>query len=192
MLGRNRAGTLKLWEDERGLAYDITAPATQTVEDLVLGPLRRGDVSQSSFGFEIIKRRTEDNLEEKWSLQTLTEVKLWDVSPVTFPASPTTDSGVRAALAESGIEAEALAAVVLRARAGAHLTFDELELLERSICVLRGFCEPDSPHSAESEPVAEVHLQPVAAIELRSFAARRRQLDLWQLAALTPKREETE
>ncbi|WP_411901134.1 HK97 family phage prohead protease, partial [Salmonella enterica] len=51
ILGRRSAGTLALTVDERGLRYDITAPETQTIRDLVLAPMQRGDINQSSFAF---------------------------------------------------------------------------------------------------------------------------------------------
>jgi len=83
VLGRNKAGTLKLWEDEDGLGYEVTPPETQWARDL-LESIERGDITGSSFGFEVI--------EEQWTKATdeldhrdLVEVKLWDVSPVTFP-----------------------------------------------------------------------------------------------------------
>jgi HK97 family phage prohead protease len=51
ILGRSAAGTLSLSVDERGLQYDILAPDTQTIRDLVIAPMVRGDISQSSFAF---------------------------------------------------------------------------------------------------------------------------------------------
>lgn len=53
ILGRSAAGTLSLSVDERGLRYDITAPDTQTIRDLVLAPMMRGDINQSSFAFRV-------------------------------------------------------------------------------------------------------------------------------------------
>lgn len=51
ILGRSSAGTLSLSVDERGLRYDIVAPGTPTICDLVLSPMLRGDINQSSFAF---------------------------------------------------------------------------------------------------------------------------------------------
>lgn len=93
ILGRNTSGTLSLAEDEVGLAFEIVAPDTQLVRDMVLSPIERGDVSQMSFGFRTIT--------DKWRMQdgmpfrTLLEVDLVDVSPATFPAYPDTDVAVR-------------------------------------------------------------------------------------------------
>ncbi|KJT31822.1 phage pro-head protease [Salmonella enterica subsp. enterica serovar Heidelberg str. 622737-11] len=55
ILGRRSAGTLALTVDERGLRYDITAPETQTIRDLVLAPMQRGDINQSSFAFRVAR-----------------------------------------------------------------------------------------------------------------------------------------
>ncbi|WP_442913163.1 HK97 family phage prohead protease [Kosakonia sp. SOY2] len=47
ILGRSAAGTLSLSVDEKGLRYDITAPETQTIRDLVLAPMFRGDIVEN-------------------------------------------------------------------------------------------------------------------------------------------------
>lgn len=48
ILGRSKAGTLSLSVDETGLKYDIIAPDNPTIRDLVIAPLKRGDITQSS------------------------------------------------------------------------------------------------------------------------------------------------
>ena len=97
VLGRNKAGTLRLREDSRGLKYDFDPPDTAAARDVV-ELLRRGDVSQSSFGFRTLKDRWtfSDNPNEP-ALRELLEVELFDVSPVTFPAYPDTVVGIRSA-----------------------------------------------------------------------------------------------
>lgn len=95
VLGRNKAGTLELSETGKGLKVRIHPPDTQWARDL-LESIKRGDVTQMSFGFVVEK--------EKWSVEgaqdirTLEQVKLYDVSPVTFPAYLDTDVGVRSTL----------------------------------------------------------------------------------------------
>jgi HK97 family phage prohead protease len=94
VLGRNTAGTLKLSEDQRGLVVEIDPPDTQWARDL-LTSIERGDISQMSFGFETIKDSWERGAKNEPDLRTLEEVKLWDVSPVTFPFYLETDIALR-------------------------------------------------------------------------------------------------
>lgn len=94
ILGRNTAGTLTMREDERGLYVEIDPPDTQVGRDLVTS-IERGDISQMSFGFQTIKDSWETEENAAKDLRTLEKVKLWDVSPVTFPAYQETDVAVR-------------------------------------------------------------------------------------------------
>lgn len=94
VLGRNKSGTLRMTEDEKGLAIEIDPPDTQTARDLIT-LIKRGDISQMSFGFEVIDEswaRSENKNDP--DLRTLQKVKLWDVSPVTFPFYKETDVDV--------------------------------------------------------------------------------------------------
>ena len=95
VLGRNKSGTLKLSEDETGLAIEITPPDTQAARDISI-LLERGDITQMSIGFNVVEETWEISQDEnKSDLRTLKKVKLWDVSPVTYPGSPTTDIAQR-------------------------------------------------------------------------------------------------
>lgn len=97
VLGRNRAKTLRLSEDERGLAIDIVLPDTQLARDLVIAPIERGDITQMSIGFSVRSEGQDWGEEDDGQVvRTLKKVRLFDVSPVTFPAYPTTDIAVRA------------------------------------------------------------------------------------------------
>ena len=92
VLGRNKSETLALTEDKHGLAVDIIPPDTQWAKDLMIS-IDRGDIDQMSFGFSTISDRweTKDGIE----IRTLEEVRLFDVSPVTFPAYPDTEVALR-------------------------------------------------------------------------------------------------
>jgi len=92
VLGRNKSGTLKLEEDEKGLAIEIDPPDTTWACDLMIS-IERGDISQMSFGFRTIK----DDFEKEGDtlIRILREVELFDVSPVTYPAYPQTDVQMR-------------------------------------------------------------------------------------------------
>ncbi|MGM7911264.1 HK97 family phage prohead protease [Yersinia enterocolitica] len=97
ILGRSSANTLTLSVDERGLQYNIVAPDTQTIRDLVIAPMLRGDITQSSFAFSIA-RDGESWYEDEEGI-VIREIskfsRLYDVSPVTYAAYQDADSGVR-------------------------------------------------------------------------------------------------
>lgn len=85
VLGRTKAGTLNLRTDQRGLWGDITInPDDRAAMDLY-ERVRRGDVDQCSFGFNILREDCEyrDDGSVHW---TLREVELFEVSACTFPA----------------------------------------------------------------------------------------------------------
>ena len=94
VLGRNKAGTLTLEEDDKGLHVRITPPDTQWAKDLLVS-IKRGDITQMSFGFTVILDRW--NYEDNTDVRELLKVKLYDVSPVTFPAYTQTECGIRSA-----------------------------------------------------------------------------------------------
>lgn len=117
ILGRNRAKTLRMKEDATGLAVEIDAPDTQTIRDLVLAPMERGDITQMSFGFTV--RPNGQNWakdDEGRTIRTLTKLRLFDVSPVVFPAYPATDVAVRALRAWSETLVPAVPMNLIRAR----------------------------------------------------------------------------
>ena len=97
VLGRNKAGTLRLREDDIGLSYEIDLPDTQTARDLWTS-IDRGDITQSSFSFETVRElRSEPDVDagEVLPLFVVKEARLWDVSPVTYPAYEQTDVAAR-------------------------------------------------------------------------------------------------
>ena len=85
ILARTTSGTLKLEADEMGLRYEFENPQTSYAKDLAIS-MRRGDVTQSSFAFTVG--------EDEWStdndgnnIRTIKKInRLYDVSPVTYPA----------------------------------------------------------------------------------------------------------
>src|SRR5690606_17145769 len=93
VLGRTRSGTLTLSEDERGLRYDVLLPDTQQARDLWT-LVQRGDVTQSSFACtgEADGWRDQD---AELPLRVVNDVRLYDVSPVTYPAYAETSVSAR-------------------------------------------------------------------------------------------------
>lgn len=91
VLGRNKAKTLALREDENGLYNRIYPPDTTYANDLLVS-MDRGDIDQQSFAFSV----PADGSGERWytdeegrQIREINQVaKLYDVSIVTFPAYP--------------------------------------------------------------------------------------------------------
>jgi len=94
ILGRNKAGTLRMSEDDTGLAIEIDPPDTQYARDLMVS-MERGDITQMSFGFSVTKQGQKWEENGQTHTRTLTDVRLYDVSPVTLPAYPQTDVALR-------------------------------------------------------------------------------------------------
>ncbi|OEH52962.1 phage prohead protease [Oceanobacillus sp. E9] len=85
VLGRNKSGTLDLKVDNKGLWGSIRINENDTDAMNLYERVKRGDVDQCSFGFNILAEETDfrDDGSVKWRL---TEVDLHEVSVVTFPA----------------------------------------------------------------------------------------------------------
>ena len=116
VLGRTRSGTLRLVEDELGLAFEIDVAETQVGRDALVS-IRRGDVDDMSFGFLAIEDEWTQESGEAAPTRTLKKVRLLDVSPVTFPAYPQTDVAVRSLEAwRAEQEAPRLSGLTMRMR----------------------------------------------------------------------------
>ncbi len=100
ILGRSTAGTLRLKGDDSGLLAEIDMPDTSAARD-TMESVKRGDLTQMSFGFRTISDRWERNNDE--DIRTLLDVDLFDVSVVAFPAYPDTDVAKRSLAVRSGI-----------------------------------------------------------------------------------------
>lgn len=99
VLGRNKAGTLELKEDARGLWGKVRLNPNDSDAMNLYERVKRGDVDQCSFGFQILDEETEfrDDGSVHW---TIREVKLFEVSICTFPAYEETSVSARADEAE--------------------------------------------------------------------------------------------
>jgi HK97 family phage prohead protease len=96
VLGTTKGGTLKVWADERGLAYEVDVPDTGPGRD-TLELVKRGDITQSSFAFGMSKDGQKWAKGENGSLlrEILSVSTLVDVAPVIEPAYPETSVSVR-------------------------------------------------------------------------------------------------
>lgn len=94
VLGRTTAGTLTLRTDEVGLWGSIIINQADQDAMNLYERVKRGDVTQCSFGFDIVDQDVEyqDGEPTVW---TIKKVRLYEVSVVTFPAYQDTSVNVR-------------------------------------------------------------------------------------------------
>lgn len=94
VLGRTSAHTLEIRQDEHGLWGHIDINPNDTDAMNLYARVKRGDVTQCSFGFDIVAEDTEflENGDVHW---TIREVKLYEVSCCTFPAYEETSISAR-------------------------------------------------------------------------------------------------
>jgi HK97 family phage prohead protease len=96
VLGRTTAGTLRLWEDDIGLAYELDLDPRSPAGALALSTVERGDVSGMSFGFGVRAELWEDDDAWERPRRTITDVSLWEITATPIPAYSTTTASVRA------------------------------------------------------------------------------------------------
>lgn len=96
VLGRTAAHTLDLKQDERGLWGSISINPKDGDAMNLYERVKRGDVSQCSFGFDITDEEStvSDNGDVHWTIKA---VKLYEVSCCTFPAYNETNISARSA-----------------------------------------------------------------------------------------------
>lgn len=96
ILGRNVSGTLRISEDEKGLRFEVDPPETSYAKDLQIS-MNRGDINQCSFGFKVAEGGDSWEKQSNGSyVRSVSKVeKLFDVSPVTYPAYVSTSCAVR-------------------------------------------------------------------------------------------------
>ena len=93
VIGRTTAGTLELRQDDHGLWGDILINPKDSDATNAYARVERGDVSQCSFGFNILAEETDYRSDGSihW---TITDIELFEVSVCTFPAYE--ETGVKA------------------------------------------------------------------------------------------------
>lgn len=185
VLGRNKAGTLRLIEDLSGLAYEIDLPDTQAARDLWTS-IDRGDISQSSFAFESIKEFREEpeaDTGEMLPLVTIREARLYDVSPVVFPAYEDTDVSARVFLRAANLSGYSIEEVREAYEAGetARLwtpTHEDcraalgIVIEDPSVAETRS----DEVEDADAEPLEDTTPEPSVTLSRRDLALRELEL----------------
>lgn len=98
VLGRRSAGTLRLHEDQRGLAFEVDLPPTQAAKDLLVS-VERGDMRSASFGFNVAPNGDKWEVRGNQVVRTLTDVDLIEVTVCSNPAYTDTTVARRAFVA---------------------------------------------------------------------------------------------
>lgn len=159
-LASTRSGTMKLVEDDIGLRVEARLPMTSRGKDLAV-LLKDGIVRKMSFGFNVIK----DSWNSEGTERRLKSVRLFEVSAVVWPAYTSTEASVRGldlVAQRSGVDADALADVLLKIEEGADLTGEQADLMKSVVENL----------APRSEPVEETNLEPSL------LTLKQKQLDL--------------
>jgi len=103
VLGRRSNGSLSLTTDRRGLRYRLTPPADTTAVRDTVADLRAGNVTGSSFSFDVGKGGRNFVEDEKRGVEVVELVdieRVGDVGPVTFPAYSATTAELDAIRSE--------------------------------------------------------------------------------------------
>lgn len=85
-LARTKSGTMTLEADDVGLLVDATLDRSSPIVQSLRSAMERGDMDQMSFAFEVVKQEWSPD----WTQRRITEVRLFDVSVVTYPANDQT------------------------------------------------------------------------------------------------------
>jgi uncharacterized protein len=94
VLGRRSAGTLRLSEDQRGLAFEIDVPETSAARDLLVS-VQRGDVRGASFAFSTPKGGDKWEVRGGEVVRELLDVNLHEVTITAQPAYVDTSVALR-------------------------------------------------------------------------------------------------
>lgn len=85
--------TLTLSEDWQGVLAEASMPDTSFARDIATS-MKRGDISGMSFAFEVLNEEWSNRPDGHW-IRTITDLRLYDVSVVTYPAYEETDASLR-------------------------------------------------------------------------------------------------
>lgn len=94
VLGRTGNGTLELRKDEKGLFGRVKINPNDKQALDIYARIERGDINACSFGFNVINEEIQ-NRDDGTVKFILRKIDLHEVSPVTFPAYPTTSIEAR-------------------------------------------------------------------------------------------------
>ena len=156
ILGRVKNGSLKLENRDTGLYFEVTLSDTTYANDLYENVIS-GNIDKLSFGFIVIKDTWD--YDSVPNVRTLNEVKLVEVSFVTFPAFSETSVSARSLLwAKRGIDFERLEEAIKKADGSSNkIDGSDAEIVVKTIETLTALIKNDEPVKQEEvKPTEEV------------------------------------
>jgi len=127
-------GRLKVSEDKVGLRFESTPNLNISWNSDGMKSVSDGTTKRMSFRFEALKDRW--GSEDGETIRELLKVRVAEISPVAFPAYPTTSVEARSVFADNGIEIDLLANALERIRSGETLEDSEMEIVQKSLDIL--------------------------------------------------------
>lgn len=146
LLGRMGAGTLRVTDDNVGLAYQIDLPETSIGRDLS-ALIARGDIDGSSFTFIPTGARSVSwaRTQRGFPLRQIRSMKMRDLGPVTFPAYPDAEVALRSLALSSIAEQRDLALSSLAEQRGLPLEEVIAAAADERLGELLGDDDPERP-----------------------------------------------
>lgn len=149
-LARTSSGTLTLREitnpaddpsgrGQTGLWVEADLDSASPLAQTLRSAMKRGDVSQMSFAFQALRQEWNADYSER----TITEVRMFDVSAVAFPASPSTSIQ---------LDSRDLAELVGRVESGKPLTAAERDLFRDIVGRFNALDDEAEERGDESAP----------------------------------------
>jgi HK97 family phage prohead protease len=161
-LARTKSGTLVLSEDENGLRCEAQLDQSSPLVQTIRSAMRRGDLDQMSFAFAVVRQEWSQD----YTQRTINECRLFDVSVVTYPASPSTTADLRSAVVRSvaaGVSTGRVDEILLELRAGRALSAANVALLEQVLSSIRDAAETIDEANESIEEASSVLAELVVA-----------------------------
>lgn len=149
VLASTRSGTMRLFEDSKGLRVEADIAPTTRGKDLSI-LMQRGDVNKMSFGFTV----QSDSWSPDGTVRTLESVRLAEVSIVTFPAYQASVAQVRST---DTLDVEKLSDALLALETSESLTADQADLLQN---VIKQMTKGETVEEPVAEKVDETDVKP--------------------------------
>lgn len=154
----NGKHTLTVWEESDGLHFDNFPPDTEFGRAVVIG-IDRGDITQASFQFTVEKVEWIYEKEKEPERHIQIVDRLLDVSPVTFPAYPTTHVGLATAMRAAGVDMLAVKAGYVKSHLNQNLSDEETRALQYARAFLGNMLSKAGADDVDGSEMAQVRYE---------------------------------